>query len=104
MRNLVLIENDNYFICQRLKEIDDSYFVVYNLNRECYEVHSKEQIKNSYCFTISFSQLDERTILQALKTRSENRDKLIEEIEKNNQLIYEKNIKNQVNMLKEALC
>ncbi len=96
------IENDCYFICQRLKEIDPSYEVFYKNGR--YEVHSFEQVKNSYCFTVPFGELDSRTIDFALKTRSSNREKIIAEIEKNNQLLYEKNIKDQVNLLKEGLC
>ncbi len=96
------IENDCYFICQRLKEIDPSYEVFYNNGH--FEVHSFEQIKNSYCFTVPFDKLDSRTIDYALKTRSNNRDKIIAEIEKNNQLVYENYIKNTVNLLKEGLC
>ncbi len=104
MKELIDIENDVYFISRRLKEIDKSYEVKYNLNQNAYEVHSNEQERNSYCFRVPYPVLDERTISYALKTRAENRDKLIEEIEKNNELLYQKNIKNQVNLIKEALC
>lgn len=104
MKNYLEIEEDVYFICLRLREIDKSYRVLYNLARQCYEVHSFEQSKSSYCFTVPYSQLDERTVLFALKTRSENRDKLIAEIEKNNQDVYDRQIKTQVKMLREALC
>lgn len=104
MRHLVKIENDVFFICQRLKKIDSSYMVYYNLSDGFYEVHSSAQVKNSYCFKVPYSQLDERTLDYAIKTRAENRDKLLEEIESNNRMINERNIKNQVNLLKEALC
>lgn len=104
MKNLVKVENDNFFIDKRLKEIDESYMIYYNLKEQCYEVHSLEQQKNSYCFRVPYNCLDERTILYAKKTRAENRDKLIKEIEESNRLLYEKNIKNQVNLFKEALC
>ena len=103
MKNYLEIKDDVYYICQRLKEIDMSYFVLFNLSNKKYEIHSSEQ-KDSYCFTVPFDLLDERTISYALKTRSERRDKIIEEIEKNNMENYNKMIKEQVNLLKEALC
>lgn len=104
MKNLIKIESDCYFICQRLKEVDKSYEVYYNRSQDCYEVHSKEQYKSTYCFKVPYKVLDERTIDYAIKTRSENRDKLIAEIERDNQLLEQRNLKNQVNLLKEALC
>ena len=103
MKNYIEIEDDVFYIRQRLKEIDKSYIILYNLTRKCYEVHSSEQ-KDSYCFTIPYDFLDDRTIDYAIKTRSENRDKIIKEIEKNNEDVYNKQIKNQIKMLKEALC
>ena len=77
MKNLIKIECDCYDIANRLKEIDRSYEVYYNLNLKSYEVHSKEQFKSSYCFKIPYDCLDERTIDYANKTLSKNRDILI---------------------------
>jgi len=77
MKNLVQIFGDPFFIVQRLKEIDPSYEVYYNLATSCYEVHSNEQVKNSYCFRVPYDVLDERTIWHAKRTRAENRDKII---------------------------
>ena len=104
MNNLIRVENDTFFIDRRLKEIDKSYEIYYNLKQKCYEVHSYEQPVNSYCFRVPYESLDSRTIDYALKTLSQNRDNLIKEIERSNELLYEKNIKNQVNLIKEALC
>lgn len=103
MKNYIKIENDCFYITERLREIDESYFVLYNLDKKCYEIHSNEQ-KDSYCFSVPFNELDERTIDFAFKTRKENGDKIIDEIERNNLLVYQKSIKNQVEMMKEALC
>ncbi|MBQ8444633.1 MAG: hypothetical protein IJX25_04705 [Clostridia bacterium] len=103
MTNLIKINNDVYFICKRLKKIDPSYEVYYNRQTCCYEVHSNKQAKNSYCFKVPFAQLDSRTIDYAIKTRRENRDKLLKEIEQSNQLLYERNLKEQVNLLKEII-
>lgn len=104
MKNLIKIVGDPFFIAERLKEIDSSYEVYYNLSTSAYEVHSNEQVKNSYCFKVPFDVLDERTLFHARRTRAENRDKIIAEIEKDNFLLEQKNIKKQVEMLKEALC
>lgn len=97
------IQSDVYFICQRLKNIDPSYEVYYNWQNKCFEVHSNAQTKNSYCFKVPYDVLDARTLDYAVKTRRENRDKLIEEIEKSNQKLYEKNLKEQVSLLKEII-
>ena len=103
MKNYLKIQSDVYFICQRLREIDDSYFVMYNLDRQAYEVHSNAQGRDSFCFTVPFEQLDGRTIEFALKTSAHRRDEIINEIEKNNQLVYERELKRQVDKIKEAL-
>lgn len=104
MKNLIKIEGDPYFIAQRLKEIDDSYEVYFNLEVGKYEVHSNQQVKGSFCFRLPFEILDERTLSHALRTRIENRDKIIAEIERQNLLLEKKNLKKQVDILKEALC
>ena len=104
MENLIKIENDCFDICSRLKEIDSSYLVYFNLKRNCYEVHSKSQAKSSYCFAIPYENLDERTLDYAQKTRSENKDKIIKEIEEHNRRVEERNLKMQVNALKELIC
>ena len=103
MKNLIKIQSDCYFISQRIKEIDRSYEIYYNLNEKCFEVHSNSQVKNSYCFKVPYDTLDERTITFAYKTSVCNMDEIIKEIDKHNQLLYEKNVKNQVNLLKEML-
>lgn len=104
MKNLIKIENDCCFICERIKEIDPSYEIYFNLESNSYEVHSSQQVKNSYCFKVPYSQLDSRAIDFAFKTRVQNIEKILAQIDKDNQILYEKEVKKQVNMLKEALC
>ena len=101
MKKFIKIQNDVYFICQRLKEVDPSYEVYYNLATGNYEVHSSAQVKSSYCFKVPFKVLDQRTVWHAIKTRAENRDKIIAEIEKSNLLLEKKNLKKQVDILKD---
>ena len=104
VKDFLFIENDNLFVCQRLKEIDESYRVVFNLKKNQYEVHSIDQPYDTYSFAVPFSVLDERTVSYALKTRRENMDKIIKEIDFYNEKLYNQMIKQNVNKIKEALC
>jgi len=104
MKYLIEIKNDCFCICERLKDVDESYKVFFNLKRRCFEVHSFLQHGSTYCFTVPYSELDERTIDFALKTRSENREKIIMEIEENNRKVEQQNIKKNADALKELIC
>lgn len=85
------IYSDCLDITKRLKEIDRGYFVVFNLKRKKLELHNSLQSDDTFCLTIPYNTLDERTITLALKTRKEKQDELFEEIEAEN----EKNLKAQ---------
>lgn len=88
------IESDALDIVGRLKSIDRDYFVMFNPDRHKFEVHSHGQ-KNTYCLTVPYDALDERTITFVLKTRVQNSDKLFEEMEREN-LKWEKSVAKQV--------
>ena len=103
MKNLINIFTDPFFICQRLKEIDRSYFVMFDLEKKNYQLHSSEQKGNSYCLTFPFDCLDARAVEHAKKTRVENEDKIIEEIDRENKRLEKKLINEEINRLKEAL-
>lgn len=77
------IDGDVYFIAERLKEIDFNYFILYNTKKKCYEIHHHGQ-SDTYCLTVPYDELDERTIDFVNKTRVENRDRLFAELEKEN--------------------
>ena len=100
---LIKILSDNLFITNRLKEIDSSYFVVFNTKSNRYEVHSKRQAENTFCVGLPFSKLDERAVDYALKTRVENIEKIIESIEKNNKKIENNNKKFILNKIEEVM-
>ena len=80
------IKNDVFDISNRIKQIDDNYFVVLNTQRKKYEIHYK-RCKNTYELTIPFDELDARTVEFVRKTRMANKAKILEEIEKNNALL-----------------
>ena len=81
---LIQIKQDAHDIVQRLREIDTYYCVVYNTLRECFEVHNSMQ-KNTYCLTIPYTQLDCRSITLTLKTRREFLNRILAEIDENNE-------------------
>lgn len=99
---LIKILEDTHDICSRLKEIDCNYFVVYNSNRECFEVHNSSQ-KNSYCLTVPFKSLDCRTISLTLKTRREFLEKILNEIDQNNEKLERENKQNLMDKTKWKL-
>jgi hypothetical protein len=82
---LIEIQKDIYFINSRLKELDKDYQIYFNTKKDKFEVHNEEQIGGSYCLTVPYSLLDERTVNLVRKTRIENRKKLFAEIERDNE-------------------
>ncbi len=66
----VRITDDVYFISSRLKEIDETYYVVYDTDRRRYEVRSDGQRGDSLCFVVPYPALDARTVEYARRTRN----------------------------------
>ena len=91
--NYQIIKNDIFNIARRLKFIDKKYFIVFNSDRNKYEVHYS-RAKNTYELTIPYDTLDARTIDFVLKTRIQNKQKIFEEIENSNKKLEQQNIKN----------
>ena len=77
------VKDDVFNIVKRLKQVDKDYFVVFDTNSKTFQLHCKTQPFNTFCLTL-FDALDERSIIKTLKTRKQNKDKLMEEIERNN--------------------
>ncbi len=90
MKDYTIIEHDPLFITDRLREIDKTYFVLYNLKLKRYEVHSSGQAGGSYCFSLPYSSLDERAVTQCLRTRRENIDKVIKEMDDENEKLQKR--------------
>lgn len=80
------VKSNVFRIPERLKEIDRSYFVMYDTNTGRFEVHSTENKDgDTYCLTLPFDELDSRTIEHVRKTRVENAKKLWKEMKRNNE-------------------
>lgn len=91
----IIIDNDVFNISHRLREIDSTYFVIWNTNSRKFEVHSSA-CKPTLCLVLPFDNLDVRAVEYTWKTRIENYNNLISNIEKNN-LKIQQNIQNKIN-------
>lgn len=76
---------DVFNVEARLKEIDDGYEIYFNLKMNRYEVHNKNQKRDTFCLVVPFDSVDARLVSFVRKTRVERTAKLIEEIEKENE-------------------
>ena len=83
---MIVIENDVYNIAKRIKYIDRDYFIMYNTSKENYEIHNSSQQGSTYCVTIPYNTLDERTLDFVYKTQSKNIEEILCEIENENKL------------------
>lgn len=82
----IRIHSDVFDITRRLCEIDPAYFVVYNTDCDRYEIHNSQQYLDTFCLTID-GELDSRVISKVLRTRKQNIDKLLAEIESHNETL-----------------
>lgn len=87
----IKIESDVFNIINRIKEIDENYYIVYNTNSKKFEVHNSGNV-NSYCLTIPYKNLDVRTIELIHKTAIRNYDKVIKQMDEENERLQEKEI------------
>ena len=90
---LIEIKSDAMFVADRLKEIDKSYYLVFNTIKGKYEVHSSEQIGCSYCLTCPNEAHDERLVELTKKTRRHNLVELLREVDIQNEKLEKQNIK-----------
>ncbi len=79
-----IVKNDLFDISRRLREIDESYYVIYSYRNKRYEVHSNLQKGSSLAVVLPFDRLDCRSIIHVLKTRRENLSNLLLEIDRCN--------------------
>lgn len=104
---LKLIENDLFGIANRLKEIDDKYFVVYNTKLNRYEVHSGRNVGDTLSVVCPYDELDARTLRLVKRTRVERAGSLLKEMEANNKKLEEREaekvMENAANRAKEIL-
>ncbi len=79
-----VIDGDLFGICDRLKSIDDGYFVFLNYVTGKFEVHNRHCVPNTLCLVLPYETLDERTVRRVLYTRAERAALIIERMEREN--------------------
>ena len=87
----IKIESDVFDIIKRIKEIDENYFVIFDTNKNKYELHYKNQL-NTYCFTYPYENLDNRMIDLIYFSNVSNIDNIVEDIDNNNAKIEKDNM------------
>lgn len=82
---LTKIFEDAFDVTDRIREIDDGYEIYFNRAKQRYEVYKNFERQA----VIPFDELDERTVLYLRKTRVENAEETIKEIDSENRRIEE---------------
>ena len=80
------IAHDVYNIANRIKDIDRDYYIVYNTDCSRFEVHHSSQIGSTYCCSVPYNALDERTLNYVYMTQSTNIENILEDIDRENKL------------------
>jgi len=95
------VKSDCLDIVNRIKAIDENYFIVFDLNLNKFQLHNFSQGKNTYCLTFPFEVLDERAIGHVLKTRVQNFDEMIKVMDAENEKLNKAKVKQILNDFKE---
>ena len=80
------LTHDVYNISKRIKLIEKDYYIVYNTSKQKFEVHNSSQMGGTYCLTLPYSELDERALNYVAKTKSENIERILADLENHNQI------------------
>lgn len=93
---LEIVRSDTFDICNRIRELDDGYFVVRNNKTNKFEVHNSnthgtanEVFPSTFELVIPYDSLDSRTIDYCRRTSRQYQARLFEEMERNNRKIEE---------------
>ena len=103
MKNQILLDADPFFIGMRIKEVDSNYFIIYNTCKNKFELHNSAQYGSTFALSIPYECLDERTIFLARKTRKENINKIISDIDRQNEMRDKKLAKSVFEQIKEVI-
>ena len=97
------IRHDVYEISKRIKDIDRYYFIVYDTSKSCFEIHNSYQIDSTYCLTLPFEFLDERTLQYVRETSSANIEKILQKIEDENKLAENAQIRSVLSQFNQSI-
>lgn len=103
MKKSFEIYSDCLDIIKRLREIDKDYFVMFNLDRNCFELHNRAQeVGGTFCLTLP-DVLDERSVDLTKRTLSQKRDELIAQLDAENEKIMQAKVKDTLNDMEAML-
>ena len=97
------VKGDLYSIADRLKEIDDGYFIFYSYKNKRYEVHNSNQRGQTLSLILPYPVLDERAVRLVRKTRVERVKSLIEEMDRENERLEREKTKALISKKQNAL-
>lgn len=103
MKKSFEVESDCLDIISRIKSIDSDYFVMYNPEKEKFELHCHSQAKDTYCLTFPYETLDERAYFHTLKTRVQNSDEIFAKIDEENMKLEKAQIKQALKDFEEKI-
>ncbi len=86
--------HDVFDISGRIREIDDTYFILYNKLKNKFEVHSSAQKGDSFCVELPFSFLDARTLVYLRRYRGQRAQEIFLEMEKDNKTANQRLLNN----------
>lgn len=98
-----VIEGDLFGICDRLKSIDDGYYIFLNYKTGKFEVHnSKDAV--TLCMVLPYDRLDERTVRRVQRTRAEKIDELVKAMDEHNESLRRKSLSAAVQKVAAEVC
>ena len=97
----MFIDHDLFGISDRIKDIEDEYFILFDLDRGKYEVHSKANPKDTYCFTVPYKELDARVLEYCRKTHIANNKELMKDLNKQAELHMKHQKKRRTDILED---
>ena len=94
----IRVMDDIFDISNRIKEIDDGYYVLFDRAKKMFEVHNSKQ-QDTFC--ISCRQLNRLVLKKLHSQKTISLGRVLREIDENNQKIAEISQKNAINEAKE---
>lgn len=85
-KELILVEDSVTDIPARVKKIDPGYFIMFNPMSQRFEVHHEEQ-DITFCLSLPFEELDQRTLDEIHRTKIENGKKIMDGMTSRNDYI-----------------
>lgn len=86
-KKYIPIFRDTFDIVKRIKQIDSSYFILFNKISGLFEIHSSKQKGGSFCLELPFPCLDARTLTFARKYRVERAREIFAQMERENETL-----------------